>query len=44
MISGYVCEGNCDCAFLLFLEMMVKFEPNPVILMVMLQASCALVL
>ncbi|KAK7841071.1 pentatricopeptide repeat-containing protein [Quercus suber] len=41
MISGYVCEGNCDSAFVLFLEMMVKFEPNPVILMVMLQISCA---
>ena len=43
MISGYVCEGNCDCA-LKHNPVMVKFEPNPVILMVLLQAACALVL
>ena len=41
MISGYVLEGSGGNAFNLFQEIMIKFEPNSVILMVILQACCA---
>ena len=41
MISGYVLEGSVGNAFNLFQEIMIKFEPNSVILMVILPACCA---
>ena len=41
MISGYVLEGSVGNAFNLFQEIMIKFEPNSVILIVILPACCA---
>jgi pentatricopeptide repeat protein len=41
VISGYVGEGNINGAFDLLKEMRVKYEPNAVTMMVILQRCCA---